>query len=279
MTIATAAARLAELIAAGEENWPIIAFRNQAGTATLGGTGVLADGARENAVLGSTYSYWLPNVTGTFATLRFTFPSARTISAAAIAAHNIGTLGATVQIRRSTDGGTSWADAGAGTVTPADDSPILWRMITSGNDAVDWEIRVTGLTAGAPLYIGVAFMGTLIAVPTRIYAGFSPVIRPTEVQLQSNVSVGGNLLGSSVISTGSRIAAQFDLVPQGFGRGALVNFIQHFNRGQGFFFGWRPNAHPEDIHYCWREGEALRFTNMGVLDMIQFSLSMRVYEG
>lgn len=279
MTIATDPVRLAQLVAAKQENFPIIAFANQADTATLGGTAVLADGARENAILGSTYSYWLPNVTSTAATLRFTFPSARTISCAAIAAHNIGTLGATVNVRRSTDGGTIWADAGAGSVTPTDDSPILWRMLTSGNDAADWEFRITGLTAGDPLYIAVAFMGSLIAVPTRIYAGYSPVVRPTEVALQSNVSVGGNLLGSSIISTGSRISAQFDLVEQAFGRGNLRNFMPHFNAGKGFFFGWRPNAHPDDVHYCWREGEALRFTNMGVLDFIQFGLNMRVYEG
>jgi hypothetical protein len=278
MTILTDPTRLAQLVAAQQENYPIIAWANQADVATLGGTSVLTDGDRANAIQGTTYSYWLPDVTTTAARLTFQFPTARTISCAAIAAHNAGTLGATVAVRRSTDGGVTYNDAGAGAAVPTDDSPILWRMLTSGNDATHWEFRFTNLTIGDPLYVAVAFMGSVISVPTKIYAGFAPVVRPTEVALQSNVSVGGNLLGSSVISSGSRMSAQFNLVDQAFGRGNLRQFMPHFNAGKGFFFGWRPNDHADDVHYCWREGEALRFTNMGVLDMIQFGLNMRVYE-
>lgn len=277
--IYTASARATALASAGQTENPFAAWDNQAATATLGGSATLPDGAAANAVSGTTYDYWIPNTGTTTRTFDVKFATARTISFVGIAAHNIFTLGATVQIRRSTDGGVTWNDAGAGTQTPTDNSPIGFRMVTSGNDAADWQIRVQGLTAGTTLYIGVAFFGTDMVFPRRFYKDFAPAIRPTEVQLQSNVSVGGNLLGNSIIAQGSTINAQIRLLPPSFVRGEMLNFIPHFNAGKGFFFAWRPNTYAQDLAYAWREGGTLRPVNSGPLDYMSIEMGMRAYEG
>lgn len=279
MSIAVAAARASALAAAGESNNPFVAFDNLAASATLGGTAVKADGARENAVTGSTYDYWMPNVTATTAQFQVTFPTARTLSFVGIAAHSLGTLGATVAVQRSTNGGVNWSDAGAGSVVASDDKPIAFRMATSGNDAADWRINISGLTVGANLFAGVLIFGSELVFPTRFYAGFAPAIVPTEVQLQSNVSVGGNLLGSQVIGQGSSLSASLRHLTPAFARGAaFTSFMRHYNAGKGFFFGWRPTAYPDDLHYCWRDGATLRPANMGVLDFMECEMAMRAYE-
>ena len=260
------------------ENNPFVAFENLAALAALGGTSTLAGGAAANAVTGETYSYWLPNITGTTAVLQVTFAAATVVTLAAIAAHNVSALGATVAVERSADGIT-WVDGGCGIVTAANDSPMAFRMPASGPAVRYWRFAFAGMAAADPLHVGVAFVGRELIFPRRFYQGFSPVISPTEVQLQSNVSVGGNLLGSSVVTEGSTVKVPLRLIPPAFVRDDMAAFIPHFNRGGGLFFGWHPSDFPADLHYCWRDGATLRPTIDGPLDFMSFELNMRVYEG
>lgn len=278
--IITTSARATALATAKETENPFAAWDNQAATATLSsGDAVLTDGALTNAVSGTTYDYWLPNVTGTATTFQATFSTARTISFVGIAAHNLYTLAATVVVQRSTDAGATWPNVTGTSYTPTDNSPIGFRMPTSGNDADRWRIRITGLTAAAPLYIGVVFFGNDMVFPSRFYRDFAPNISPSEVQLQSNVSVGGNLLGNSVLTRGSTISAQLRNLPPSFVRGSMLPFIPHFNAGKGFFFGWRPTTYGQDLAYAWRDGATLRPTNSGPLDYMSAEMPMRAYEG
>lgn len=275
--IYTSATRQATLDAAGEENNPFVAWDNLGAAGTLGGTAVLTDGARANAFTGTTYDYWLPNVSGTSATLSVQFGAATSISFAGIAAHNLSDLGASVALEHSPDGVT-WTDAGYGAATPADNDAIAFRIAATSRGY--WRFNVTGLSAADPLYFGVAFLGDDLIFPRRFYQGFAPVIEPTEVQLQSNVSVGGNLLGSSVVSEGSTLSAAFQNVPASFVRDDdFRSFMRAFNRGTPFFFGWRPDKYAQDVHYCWRDGAVIRPDNAGPLDYMSVAMEARVYHG
>lgn len=276
--IYTATARATALSASSEENNPFFAHENAGASATFGGTAALTDGAAANAFAGTTNDYWLPDVTGTTAALQMQFTAAGTYSFAAIAAHNLADLAATVSVQNSSDGVT-WADAGAGTVTPADNGPIVWRMVTSGNDATFWRFYITGLLIGDPLYIGTAFLGDDLVMPRRFYQGFSPVLQPTEIALQSNVSEGGNYIGSSVVRRGSTLQADFTYLDPSFVRGTgFAAFMTSFNTGQPFFFGWRPDKYAEDVHYCWRTGGGIRPENTGPRDLMGLQIGARVYE-
>ena len=278
MSIAVASARSAALVAAGYENNPFVTWENLAAGATLTGTDVLADGAQANAVTPATSEYWLPDVTTTTANLSAELGAARTVSFAAIAAHNLADLGATVRIRRSTDG-ISWSDAGAGAVTPTDNRPIAWRMETSGQDAAHWQLYITGLTSGDPVAVGVFLLGDDLVFPERFYRGFSPVLTPTDVRMQSNISEGGNFLGSSVASEASTLSVSVEHVPQAFIRGAeWTAFQRWFNEARPCFFGWRPADFPEDIHYVIRSGGAIRPVNSGPRSRMSFEFTARVHE-
>jgi hypothetical protein len=274
--IYTSDARAIELNDMGVENNPFVAWSNLGAAATLGGTGVLTGGDRANAVTGSTYDKWRPNVTTAEASLSFDFGGATNISFAAVASHNAHTFGAACVLQYSSNG-SSWTDAGS--ITPADASVMAWRTSTA-QTARYWRFNFTGLTSGDALSVGVAFMGNDLVIPRRFYQGFSPVLSPTEVELQSNVSVGGHLLGSSVVERGSTLTASLANIPADFIRGAdWLAYQTAANEGKGFFFGWRPFKYAQDVHYCWRDGPVIRPTNSGPRDLMGFDIQARVFNG
>lgn len=280
MTLAVASARAAALVAAGQADNPFVAWANRGASAVLSGTDVLADGARINAVAGTTWDFWRPNVTGAEAVLDMQLPAAVTCSFAAICAHNLGSLGAVARWERSTNGGSTWGDAGAGAVTPADDRPIGWRMVTSGNDADRWRLRVTGLTAGAPVAVGVAFLGDELVMPVRVYQGIRPPMEPVRTDGEVNVSVGGHLLGSDAVLTGGSFGFELEHLPDAFVRGADFRaFLRAWNLRRPAFVHWRPAKYPTDLIYGWREGGAIEPENSGPKAYMSIRLEMGYHAG
>jgi len=303
MTIAIAAARTTAL--ADEVNNPFVAWNNFGAdpSVTLGGTAVLTGGERANAVTGSTYDKWRPDVTGANAYLSFDLGISVNVSFAAICAHNLSDFGGTVAVQKSVDGvewgdafGLEWITVGLwddaiptaedtwtnitdnGSVTPTDNTPIAWRMPTAGTARRYWRFNFTGLTAGDLLSVGVAFIGTDLVIPRRFYQGFAPILTPTEVQLQSNVSVGNELLGSSEVGLGSTLEVEIANLPPEFVRGLnWLAFQRHFNSGGGAFFAWRPAKYPEDIHYIWRNGATIRPVNSGPRDLMSIRMEAQAH--
>lgn len=272
--IYTTAARASALAAVGQSDNPFVAWNNLAATATLSGTNVLADGARANAVTGTTYDRWRPDIGGTMANLICDLGTAQAVGCAGIAAHNAATFGASVRVAYSSDDIT-YTDA-SDLVTPTDNSAIFLRF--NSVSARYWRFRFTSLTAGDLLSVGVAFLGQELILD-RFYQGFAPPIVPTEVQLQSNVSVGGNLVGSSVVAQGSTLSAQITNVAAATIRSAsFLSFMRHFNEGKPIFFGWRPLTFAQDAWYCWRDGAVIRPESAGVRDLMNFTLNARAYE-
>jgi len=275
--IYTSAARDISLVNEGVQNNPFAAWENKAAGKTYGGTTALAAGPAANAFAPGTYNYWLPDVTTTSATLTVDMGAAVSARFMALEAHNVGTLGATVAAQHSPDG-TTWTDCGAGSATPDDDRALAWRLADISRRY--WRWSFTGLTSGDPLAVGVAFIGEDMVFPRRFYQGFAPVITPTEVQLQSSVSVGGNLLGSTVVVSGSTMQASFQNIPAAFVRGDdFKSMMRAFNRGFPMFFAWRPLKYGQDLHYIWRDGATIRPDNAGPRDLMAFGIEARVYEG
>lgn len=276
--IYTATARAADLAANGEENNPFVAFENAGASAILSGATTLTDGAAANAFTGTTYDYWLPVVPVSGACgIIMQLPTARNCSFAAIAAHNLADLGGSVRLYNSPDGVTYTQITNV--ITPSDNAPIAFRLPASGNERQYWSIWFSGLTENDPLHVGVAFLGDELVMQRRFYQGYAPVLQPTEITMQSNVSEGGNYVGSSVVRRGSTLQAQFNHLSPSFVRGDDFQAFQTaFNTGQPFFFGWRPQKYPEDLHYCWRTGNAIRPENTGPKDFMGCQFSARAYD-
>jgi hypothetical protein len=270
MTILIDSTKAAALAAAGTSNNPLIFWENDALSATYStSTGTEVESA-VNAQTGTTYDAWIctPGGSGN-ATLKITFSSAVTLNAMAIAAHNIADIGGLIEFQYFD---TSWQDIDS--VTPADNQSVMayFDDIT----ATEWRIRVRSITEDAE--IGVAFAGTVMTLPRRIYQGFASPITPNNVVLQSNVSQGGNLLGNLVARRGSSLDAQLTNIDPAFIRGTdFKGFLKHHNDGNGFFWAWRPTKYG-DLFYAWREGETINPINSGPRDLMSFNMGLRCYD-
>jgi hypothetical protein len=277
MGIVLSPTRGIELAAADYQNNPFFAWENLGAAATLSGTDTVDGGERANAVTASTYDKWRVVEDGGEAVLSFDFGEAVNISFAAMVGHNLGTLGASVAVRNSADGIT-YADAGAGIVAASDNKPIAWRMSPLATARQYWQFHITGMATDAEANAAIAFLGHEIVLPSKIYQGFSPVLTPTDVQLQSNVSIGNELLGSSVIGRGATIEAGFTYIPASFIRSEQwLGFQAAFGEGKGFFFGWRPEKYPQDLYYCARSGDVIRPSNTGPTDKMNIQFKARVH--
>ena len=172
---------------------------------------------------------------------------------------------------------TSGARAFLGWHWPTDDRPIGWYFDV--RQSAGWRWRFTNVGALQSVAVGVAWVGQVMTMPRPFYQGYAPIIRPTEVELQSNVSAGGHLLGSSVVKRGSSLQMDFANIDPTFVRGdTFKGFMTHFNEGKGAFTAWRPTKYPDDLHYFWRDGPTIRPMNSGPKDLMSLSIAGRVHE-
>ena len=163
-------------------------------------------------------------------------------------------------------------------VVPSTPAPIAWYSTASTLQFC--RVLFHNVSPSVNPTVGVFFCGDPMAMDRPFYQGFAPILTPTEVELQSNVSAGGHLLGSSVVKRGSRIAMQFNNLSDTFVRGDdFKGFMAHFNDGGGAFAAWRPTKYADDLHYFWRDGATLQPTNSGPRDLMNVTIEGRVYEG
>ena len=275
MTIVIAGAVITALATAGTSNNPIILWDNlgESGTwSTDVGTQV---NSAAYAGTGTTFDQWRATPSGSNqAALEVDLGSSQSVSFLAIASHNLSDIGASVTVEHSATGlALSWTVVG-GSQTPTDNQSIGWYF--SATSARYWRINCINCTGDA--IVGVMFVGNPLTVEQRIYQGYKPPITPTEVALQSNVSEGGHLLGSSMVKKASTASASFThILPTTFRGASWKAFQNHFNAGGGFFWAWRPTKYG-DFYYAWRSGGALAPENMGIKDYMSATLEMRLYD-
>ncbi|HEY0276300.1 MAG TPA: hypothetical protein VGC31_09565 [Paenirhodobacter sp.] len=259
----------------GIGNHPIVAWDNLMRRAALSGDAVASDGALANAATWTTYDRWRPAGTGARQITALIGADEAPVTFLALAAHNLFAIGATVQWAYNlAESGGSWVGLNA---LAAEDGVMAWRIMPVA--ARRWRLSVT-VPAGASANVGCVFIGAETVLPTRIYQGFSPRIRPTEIELESNVSEGGNLLASAIVRTGSTLSMDLAYLPETFARSEdFGGFMEWFNRARGVYVAWMPEKYPQDVHYGWRGGSVLRPDNSGPKDFMSASIAMRLFDG
>jgi len=307
MTIIISAARASTLATAGTSNNPFVLWDNLGASGTWSTDVGTEVNSAAYAGTGTTYDQWsaTPDANGD-AAIEVDLGSAKTVSMVAIAAHNAGTIGASVSVQYSATGAGSWVTAGAAT-SPTDNQSICWYF--EETSARYWRVLFDrGVTATSAAICGVMFVGEPLTMPQSIYQGYRPPLTPTEVALQSNVSEGGHLLGSSAVKRASIAQAELRHLADTFIRsygadyyltdesGATITdedgdpievdpvtsqkwlaFQKHFNEGNGLFWAWRPTKYG-DLHYAWRNGAPIAPDNSGPRAYMNARLEMRFYD-
>lgn len=276
--ILTSSSRAATLATAETDDNPFVTGAPLAGTWSTTDSDATEILPASNVVTGTTYDPWTASSTTGEVNLQVVFPSPVTPTMIAIAAHNLGDVGARIRTRYDDAGTITTTDAG--TAEPTNNDAIVFRF--EGFTSDTWIIRIDlAVSAPVDLYsIGVVYIGSEIILPTPIYRGYAPPITPNAVDLRTNVSEGGNLLGAAYAERGSRFNAEFSDVPSSFVRSdSWKTWQRRWNRGNGSFWGWRPKTFG-DAFYTWRgqSDAVVAPTNSGPLDYTSFNIAGRAYD-
>jgi len=231
------------VIQSGINDKPRICFDKH--TSTVGVTSS-ASGYNPDWMLdGETWSLWRAGSTTQTITLSF---STQTTSYAALAAHNLGSIGASVTCQV---GGVT-----VGSVSPTDDSAILFLF--SSRSASQVQFIITGGTAE----IAVAQAGDALEMPQlSVFTGL-PISESKQVRYRHQQSITGDVLGRAVEGADLRFDMTVQNLPETFraatGDITWKGFINHVDNVGPFFIAAKPSSYPDDVAYA-RATERPRF--------------------
>lgn len=163
-----------------------------------------------------------------------------TADAIGIYNHNLGTVGATVEVQ--------YQDAGVWTtlltLTPSDDDPILSTFTSSTSG--DWRIKISGMSAAPE--IGVIFLGAHLLFP---WPPEAPVVPEEEgINVSTEYSGAGHLLGSVLAYNPITINQRWtDLTRSWYSTSFLPFWDNHAKLIYPFFYAWDLDNRPDDIFY------------------------------
>ena len=252
-----------------KDSLPMVLWDNFYTRGTITASSQTTDGAGANAAEETTYDYWTP--ASLPATLQITLASAEAADCCAIAAHTIGSSGATVIVEFLN--GVTWTSLGS--VTPTTDDPIL--IIFNRTTDTDFRIRITGSTVPS---VGVVFLGERLTFSTGVSIPYTPIWQSQTVELLQSVSLGGQFLGNRVNRRGGNGSITLNILERSFIEGAAFQaFKTHYDNGKSFFFASDPASYEEDISYVWRAPNAeMRptFANSGLFYQVNMGLEAYV---
>lgn len=222
---------------------PRICFDKHAATGTATST---ASGYDPNWVTdGETWSVWRAGSTSSTLTISFGFQAT---SYAALAAHNLGSIGATVTCLV---GGVT-----VGSISPSDDSAIVFLFSALSASSVQFVI------SGGVAEVAVAQAGEALEMPRlSVYTGL-PISESKQVRYRHQQSITGDVLGRAVEGADLRFDLTVQNLPETF-RAAVGDvtwrgFLNHVDNTGPFFIAAKPSSYPDDVAYA-RATERPRF--------------------
>ena len=250
---------------------PLVLWDNLLLGATVTASTEATDSEVENLLTDSTFDFWKPETTS--GTVTATFASTTTASAVGIAAHNLGSLGATIAIRKGTT--TLF------TVTPTDDTPmlILFSSNTFGaSSTTRFSIEITG--ASSAFSIGNLFFGVPLVFETGILGGYTPLWMAETIELLQNTSLGGQFFQNRIIRKSADTSVNLNILDRAFIEGATFQgFRNHYNSGKTFFWAAGPSVFEEDVAYARRSSSEMKptFQDNGIFYNV--GLDLEAYVG
>lgn len=225
-----------------------VSYRNVLAEGTFFYTNQTPDGAALNALGPQTFDAWAPSALP--AAVSSLLPEAVECDCAAVIAHTLGSSGATMMVQASVTG-SSWVTLA--TITPQDDSDIF-VIFTAQQAYPRWRIIITGTT---PPAIGIAWIGPRLLIPYGVPEGFVPLSKSLNVDVENQVTEGGQYRGSYIRRVGASTGISLGQQDRWWVDDVAQPFIEHYNLAKPFIFAACPELLPQDAHYCWRAGGTL----------------------
>lgn len=228
------------------DNYPRIGWNSITRRGTIAASSEAAGYPATNAASPFEYAYW--QATGTTAqTLTLTFDASEDVDFVGIAAHNLGTAGATVQVQEN-DGG--WSNIGPA-VSPLDDTPI--GIMLSSRSLSEIRLSITGMSE-AP-YLGVLYVGEALTFPQRTYAGQGkPANMARATEYMTSQSVTGKWLGRSIKRQRNWVDVPIAHFSETWAAANFDAFAEDA-RSYPYFLMPRPADYPKDIQFKWAQSD------------------------
>lgn len=232
---------------ATDTNNATVLYQNiyEEGTVTV--SSETADGAGLNAVEDTTNDFWTG--VGAISTITVDMGSAVECDCVGIAAHTLGTVGATFNVRTSVDGVT-FTSVFSPIAPLTDETQMVIFPVTSSRY---WRVSI----GSGPASIGVIKLGKRLVFPNGVLSGGRFINHAQKVELMVNRSVKGQYLGTRIKRVGAEASVNFGLMDTDFVDNDMAVFEAHFNSGRTFFYAGSPLSWPLDYGYCWRDGNEL----------------------
>ncbi|MEW6332091.1 MAG: hypothetical protein AB1560_11595 [Pseudomonadota bacterium] len=154
--------------------------------------------------------------------------------------HDLGTQGATVEVRRSNDNFAA-NDVLVASHTPADDEPFLLQWASVSNQY--WRLRFTGATA---VMIAIAALGVALAFPRYLALGFDPLARTPKGS--NNRTEKGHPLGNVIEFEEWSAQMTFNRILQSWVRDTFKPAWKAHLRSQPFGLAWDPADHADELY-------------------------------
>ena len=246
---------------------PLVLWDNILLNGTVTASTEATDAPIENALTDSTWDYWQPTTTS--GTVSLSLGSSTTASALGIAAHDLGSKGATVTVKR---GATTVA-----TINPTDDTPILILFASSSSST--WSVEITG--ASSAFSIGNMVLGVPLIFESGVVPSYTPSYMADNVELLMNQSLGGQFFQNRVIRKSAETSIQLNILERSFIEGATFqNFRDYYNDGKTFYWAAGPSVFEDDVAFCRRtNGGEMKptFENTGIFYRV--GLQLEAYIG
>jgi len=224
----------------------VLGWRNVFAEGDLSASSALDGYAVENLVDGFTFDYWGPDAADAAPWVQVDCGTATAVDYLAITAHNLASLGASLQLLGSADG-ASWS-AVAGPWVPARSGPLLWQFA-----AVSFRYYRLSVT-GSGVRLGVLQAGARTTLPEGVFVGYSPEALNRRYTVQNQESEAGVMLGRSVTRVGVEGKITQKRVSQAWARGEWRAFTDHAVT-RPFFIAWRASDYPDEVAYAWSSGD------------------------
>lgn len=226
-----------------------------------------SDGPGLNALEDTTNDYWEPGTTSD-AYITVDCGDDYECDGYGIAAHTMGTVGATYVIESSPDNSTWTARA---TGSPLTDETIF-GLFPAASERY-WRIGVSG---GLCL-IGVVKLGKRLVFPTAPLIGHVGSSHAKRIEFMRNKSIGGHFIGNRIIRTGGEMTINMGLVDRSFVENDMAVFETWFDEARGFFYAGDPTELPDDVAYCMRSGGEIRPSYSEGGDLMPISMDVDFY--
>ncbi len=184
------------------------------------------------------YTWWQP--TSLPATITVTAGTVKSVDYVLVWGHDLGTQGATLELRGSTDD-FSASDVLVQSWSPSNDDPFI--AILSSTDYDYWRWRITGSTVPS---LAILAAGEKMELPKYLRQGFDPLGR--ESVGKTNTSVDGHPLGQAIDYEKWAQTITLRNVTWSWIRNTFEPAYDVHLKLKPFGFAWDPTDHATEIY-------------------------------